>query len=84
MNKIQAVLANYDDKGGPGAALPEGDVLILREYLILKLEASGVPIDEAAKIVAAFHWGSWSEGWETGYASAKSFYGERFSLGSRS
>jgi hypothetical protein len=80
MNKIAAVLANYDDKGGPGASLPEGDVQILREYLIEKLEASGVPISEAYKIVAAFHWGSWSEGWEAGYDSGRNHATPRFVL----
>lgn len=80
MNKIAAVLANYDDKGGPGAALPEGDVEILRTYLIEKLESSGVPVDEAYKIVQAMYWGSWSQGWEAGYQGAKSHYGRRFSL----
>lgn len=82
MSKIATVLDHFDRNGGPGASLPTGDVEILREYLIEKLTATGVPVDEAYKIVQVMYWGSWSEGWEAGYASAAEYHSHsrRFSL----
>lgn len=80
MSKIATALTHYRENGGPGASLPTEDMQAIEEYLILKLEATGVPFSEAYDIVRAMYWGSWSQGWEGGYEGARAHYAPRFSL----
>jgi len=81
MSKIADALERFQ-ANGDGSAVTDEDMQAVTEYMINKLVGSGVPIREAADIISLHKWGSWSQGWETGYDSAKSHYTRRFSLGS--
>lgn len=74
---IQDILTRYDSAGSPnplGVGMRDEDRNDLREYLIDQLVHNGVPVDEAYKIVQAFYWGSWSEGWDLGYDGARAHF----------
>lgn len=71
---IKDILDRYDETGGPTTDEDRND---LREYLVDKLMHTGTPVDEAYKIVQAFYWSTWHEGWALGYDGAVSHYGPK-------
>jgi hypothetical protein len=87
-DKLQTAIKNYD-KIGWGGELPKEDREVVHDYVIRVLsEQTGMTTGEAIKLVHILEGGSWSDGWDKGYSSAKNHYSvsvrPSFSLGIQS
>lgn len=77
--KIEQALKNYS-RTGWGAKVPQEDQDAVSDFVVKTLQESGLEALVAIKLVHLIEGGRWSDGWETGYEAAKSFYTARFSL----
>lgn len=78
--RIATAIKNYDEAGW-GAELPKEDRENVHDFVISRLASSqDITVREAIKLVHVLEGGSWSDGWEKGYSSAKNHYSPSFSL----
>jgi hypothetical protein len=70
------------EKIGPGATVPHADLETVSEYMIMLMlsQAPKITTVEATDLARFLQWGTWAEGWESGYASGTRKSTPHFSL----